>query len=77
MPKAAHAKRMKIRLNMYAVIDGNGEIVTSGMDVKSCRGGPALKREMLDQVTARKTLFRACFNLDGMKPGTRKEVTNG
>lgn len=74
MPVSSSEKRMTIHLKLHAIIDGDGEIVGGGMVTRTCRGGPTIKADIFDTVTARKNLFRKVFNLEAMKPGTRREV---
>lgn len=52
MPVSSSEKRMTIHLKLHAIIDGDGEIVGGGMVTRTCRGGPTIKADIFDTVTA-------------------------
>lgn len=67
-------KLLKIKIEMEAVIDQDGNIVGGSTRAKSCRKGPTLSSSVMKTQGVREMLFRDLFNLDRMKPGTRREV---
>lgn len=67
-------KLKTLRMNLHVVVTCEGLIVGGGIEASSCNGGPGLNPGVLDTKALRDQLARLVFDIDGMAPGTRREV---
>jgi hypothetical protein len=67
---------MRIKVIITAEIDKQGNILRVIRDLKSCRGGPCIASDALSAnvSTAARHIVGLSFDLERMKPGTRREV---